>query len=273
MAQDSTITINPSKRSDLEFDVIIQGMDDISNIPLVRFVMTSESLECDCSFRCKKIEGEKHKWIAKLPVLSHIKENTLSFHVEVIIDGYYFEPAGGLATLVADPVVKFQPTVGKPTVSTSFTVKQTDEEVSVVESGATSDLGQIAPTTALLKPEYDPDFEEGNVKIQDAPKFDQLVDTTRLSDVGTPTVPGPGAKNEPQDDGKTDDENNAFDARTIADSIVRTVRGKTVAPTGRGSLLRRDQQGNAVVAGLDTPATALAKATNATRVKEILKST
>jgi hypothetical protein len=166
---ESSIKINPAKNSELEFDVIIQGMDDI-NIPIVKFVISSQADLCDYAFRCKRVDGEKNKWVAKLPALLHIKESSLKFHVEVIIDGYYFEPAQGDVLLVTDPTVKFQPSVSKPTVTTSFTVKQESvlekeedsgdlvedmqEELTLPEHNSNSEhIANSVPTEAFV---YDP---------------------------------------------------------------------------------------------------------------------
>lgn len=239
---------------------MIQGMDDM-NVPVVRFVITSEAAQCDYSFSCKRVEGEKNKWCAKLPALLHVKESTVKFHVEVIVDGYYFEPAQGSVTLVTDPTVKFTPSVSKPTVTTSFTVRQEPDEKKDEEDEEIT--GQYAPTNALLKPEFPP--PETHV----ANKDDEHVDYSKIDAISSEVVPGEGDPYPPRapDEGDEDD----FDPRRVAESIVRKTFGSGAAkPATQGTLFKRDKDGKTVIEGLDSPAGKAEKALKAAKVREIL---
>lgn len=292
MSDATTIKINPAKNSDLEFDVMIQGIDDI-NIPAVRFVITSEVAQCDYAFRCKRVEGEKYKWVASLPALEHVKESTVPFHVEVIVDGYYFEPAQGTVILVTDPTVKFQPSVSKPTVTTSFVVKQSEDKP--VETAKDTNLSgkqaeedeqvnaqysnNISPSNTLLTPEEEP--TKSSVKTAQATKDDQSIDHTRLSDLGSSVTPGETTDPEPQrgnnypsgEEGDEGDERE-FNPKRIAESIVRkTVGGSAQRPQTQGTLFQRDKAGNIQVKGIDTPNAKATKAANAQKVKDILGNT
>lgn len=263
---DPTIKINPTKPCELEFDVTIQGLEDTTK-PVVRFVLSS-SEGFDCSFPCQP--SDDSKWVAKMPPMHHLKDNSVPFRVEVIVDGYYFEPAQGTAYLVTDPSVKFQPTVSKPTVSTSFTVKQEgeskrDKKVEEAASAATI-TGQYAPTNDLLKPEEEP--KQGSVKTAQAEKDDQNIDHTRLSDISSSVLPGETTDPEPVP-GREDDED-VFDPKKIAENIVRKTVGKVEKPTAPGKLFKRGKDGRPVVAGLDTPAEKIEKVNKAAKVKEIL---
>lgn len=277
MSDATTITINPTKNSDLEFDVMIQGLDG-GELPVVKFVITSEAAGCDYAFRCSKVEGEdaKNRWLAKLPALQHIKENSVKFHVEVIVEGYYFEPAQGTVTLISDPSVKFQPTVSKPTVTTSFTVRQEpDKEEPKKEPVKTDDkeeedeeiTGQYAPTNALLKPEFPP--PQSHVKAGQGD--DDAIDMDDLADhvvPGETTDPEPQKGNNVADEGDEDD----FDPKRVAENIVRsTFGGQLTRPSKPGSLFGRRADGSPIVEGLDTPAEKVAKANKAAKVREILK--
>lgn len=263
MSDSSTIKINPAKNSDLEFEVMIQGIDD-TNIPSVKFVITSEADQCDYAFKCKRIDGEKFKWIAKLPALTHVKESTVPFHVEVVVDGYYFEPAQGNVILVTDPSVKFQPLVSKPTVTTSFTVKQEEDKPKKVDESEIT--GQYAPTNGLLTPEEDP--MHSSVKTADAMKNDEHINHARIEDISSSVLPGETTDPEPQVGNNEEEE---FDPRRVADTIVKSTFGSVKKPETRGTLFARDKSGKPVVKGLDTPANKAAKAANAAKVKEILK--
>lgn len=279
MSDPTTIKINPAKNSDLEFDVLIQGMDH-TELPTVKFAITSEASQCDYVFYCTKMEGDdvKNRWLAKLPALLHIKESTVKFHVEVIIDGYYFEPALGTVILVTDPSVKFQPNVTKPTVTTSFVVRQDDDppeetpkKKAVKEaSGGGEITGQFAPTNDLLKPEFPP--PESHVKTPNAEKDDQAIDMKKLA---SHVLPGETTDPEPQEGNNVadqpDDEED-FDARRVAEEIVRKTLGPSMSrPTTQGSLFKRRADGSAIVEGLDTPAEKAAKVSKAQKVKDILK--
>jgi hypothetical protein len=281
MSDATTITINPAKNSDLEFDVMIQGLDNVDP-PIVKFVITSESAGCDYAFRCKRVEGEdtKHRWLAKLPALQHIKESSVKFHVEVIVEGYYFEPAQGSVTLINDPAVKFQPSVSKPKVTTSFTVRQDEDEKPAKKdvkeaSGGGEITGQYAPTNGLLKPEFPP--PQSHVKVGQAEKDDEHIDHTKLDDIASHVVPGETTDPEPQHgnnvaDEVLDDEVNDFDPKRVAEDIVRNTFGTGLTrPQKPGSLFGRRADGSAIVEGLDTPAEKIAKAAKATKVREILK--
>lgn len=236
MSDATTIKINPGKNSDLEFDVMIQGLDQ-ADLPIVKFVITSEAAGCDYAFRCVKVDAAddqtaKHRWLAKLPALAHIKENQVKFHVEVIVDGYYFEAAAGFVTLVTDPSVKFQPSVSKPTVTTSFTVKQDIEEQSPPIDAV---IQTVDPQVAAIEPEEPLAF---------------AVDSDAVAD---------------------GHEDPTFDPRTVAESIIRsTIGGSVERPAVPGSFFKRRSDGSPIVNGIDTPSERAAKKLNAEKVREIL---
>lgn len=270
-----TIKINPAKASDIEFEVSVQG-SEVSEPPIVRFVMNG----CDeylCTFECTKVDGAK--WSAKIPPLTHFTKTTVPFHVEVIVDGYYFEPAEGTVQLVTNPSVKFQPTTNaKPTVTTSFTVKQEEDEKpkakKVAEAAGTATItGQFAPTNGLLKPEEEP--MQGSVKTAQATKDDEHIDHTRLDDISSSVQPGETTDPEPQrgnnlPSGEEGDEDE-FDPKRIAEDIVgRTIGGLVQKPTTQGTLFKRGKDGKAMIEGIESPASRAEKAAKAAKVREIL---
>lgn len=255
-----TIKINPSKPCELEFDVTIQGSDEEK--PVVRFVM-SGCEGYDCMFPCEHIEGSK--WRANLPVLTHFTKPTVHFRVEVIIDGYYFEPADGTVQMMTDPSVKVSSKSSKPKVATSFTVKQRDDKKPVEEaSGGGEVTAQYAPTNRLLTPEYEP--PQGSVKTAQAEKDDQQIDLEKLASIASSVTPGEST--DPTPDVDLED----FDPKSVAEAIVKNTVGGVQRPTRKGSLFERDSEGRPVVRGLDKPHTKALKQANAAKVKQILGS-
>ena len=289
----NSIQINPKKPSELEFEVLIQGIDK-SNIPAVRFVVMSDT--GDLSFNCVKVEGEKDKWLAKIPALSHIKTDAAQFRVEVIVDDYFFTPAEGEITFITTPKVKFAAkNTPKPTVTASFTVKQSEDEKPEPEkkdkkkvtedlqettSGGGEITGRYAPTNALLKPEEDPTENgrmRGNTSVND-----EYTDKDRLSldtaeDLGSSITPNNGARAYQQEDGKPrkgkimPSEEEEFNPKKIADEIMKDTIGKTKNPTTKGTLFKRDVSGKAIIKGLDSAKTIQTLKDNAKKVKDILK--
>lgn len=274
---DPTIKLNPSRPADIEFEVSVQGSDDTK--PIVRIVMDG----CDeykCMFECQHVEGSK--WTVKVPPLKHFSRTTVPFCVEVIVDGYFFQPAEGVVQLIEDPQVMFQPSASaKPAVTASFTVKQGDkqeEDEQVSRMVAPQYGGELSATNALLRPEYDPSREQGTVKNSDAEKRDQ---TINMDDLASHVKPGETTDPEPQkglvpeidavgDEGDEED----FDPKRVAESIVMSTVGRIQPPTTKGSLFQRDPvTGKAIVRGIESPVQKAQKAEKAAKVREILQRT
>lgn len=256
MADEATISLNPSKPSELDFEVTIQGLDDDEQ-PLVRFVVIGESSNYDHSFRCTKIEDEKHGWSVKLPVLDHIEGESAPFRVEVIVDGYYFEPAQGDIAFIKKPDIKIgKKKATRPTVTTSFKVKQDDEAVE--EAAAGEITGQPQITNTLLVPEEEP-LQGGPVR----PQEDENIDHEKLRDVASSVTPGQG----------TDDSGMAaaFDPKSAAQAIVARTIGKVQRPEKQGSLFNR-RDGRTAIPGLEDADTKAKQQAKASKVKEILGS-
>lgn len=270
---DPTIKLNPAKPSELEFDVSVQGTDDGAP-PIVRFVMSLDAAY-DCVFPCHKMDGVK--WQAKLPALTDTKLSTVPFKIEVIVDGYFFEPAQGTVILVTDPSIKITPAVSKPSVTTSFTVRQDppgkSEEDEQVGMPVAQYGGELSPTNQLLRPEFDPAREQGNVKIGNASVYDQLVDKTKIEDISSSVTPGETTDPEPQHGNNVADEGDEeiFDPRRVAETIVhQTLGAGMIKPEKPGTLFKRDRSGKAVIDGIESPEVRAAKAKKAQRVRDIL---
>ena len=270
MSEENTIRLNPSKASTLEFDVMISGLENI--IPIVRFVVQNVKDDVDWVVKCSKLEGSK--WQASFPAFDSLKLNTCKFYVEVIVDEYYFTPANGEIIFINSPDVSFKPKAGiKPSVTTSFTVKQEGEDEvekkvpvvkkkkKVTEASAGDITGQYAPNNSLLKPEEDPAVTQSRAKTAQAELDDQYIDKSRLDSITDDVIPGDGISY-PQDDGKDDeyeDEDDyneelvtyEYDPKKVAEDILASTIGKAKIPTQRGSLFKRDSDGKILVPGLE----------------------
>jgi len=177
---DALIRVNNTKECELEFDVTIQGIsvDSPENAAQVRLVITNVH-GGDLAFKCERRADSTTKWFVKLPPLPMLSSttNAHAFHMEVIIDGYYFEPAAGNLILLKDPEVSVSNT-SKPKVTANIRQSSQEDQTSEKEkkqedpvdtkdakedkkdekveeraAQAAGNLdGQSAPTTALLTP-------------------------------------------------------------------------------------------------------------------------
>lgn len=248
-----SIKINPSKNAELEFEVVVKGSNDNSP-PDVRFVI--EDTSYDRLFKCTRTKKD-NQWQVKLPILHDLSDESYTFRVEVVVDGYFFTPATGSMALIRDPDVKFTSPSTPPSVTTSFTVKQVEDGSTKVEEavGGPDVTGQYAPTNQLLTPEYEP--PSTHVEVPD--------EETQLSDLGRP-VPGQSPVGEPEGDTE-------FDPRSVAERIIQDNVGRVRAPEKKGSLFARDKAGKPIIKGIDSPDLAKAKQEKSNRVRDILKTT
>ena len=89
------VTIDNTKEQQLELEITVQGVDQTKETK-VCFVIESEGM--DFGFKAEK--GESDTWVVNLPKLPMLERTTYDYKVVVISDGYYFEPASGIATVV-----------------------------------------------------------------------------------------------------------------------------------------------------------------------------
>lgn len=249
------IKINPSKSSTLEFEVTVSGVDNI--LPKVRFVIKKVQDGVDWCVECKKLDN--NKWEAKFPSFS-TKSSSTQFNIEVIVDEYFFIPAEGTINFITAPDVSFAKQPAKPTVSTSFVVKQDNDPIpkktKIKEaSGGGEVTGQYAPTNSLLVPEEDPSYTYSRAKTAQAEVYDQYIDRDKVfrddienddRDFFGDMTPGQGYQY-PQPDNKKE-----FDARDIAGNIIKQTIGNNIKTNSKpGSLFKRDHNGNIHIPGLE----------------------
>lgn len=95
------LQLNCSHPAEFEFDVQVQGLNpDV--VPDVRFII-SLPLYSLC-FACFRLAPTK--WKAMIPALPDVfTEVSYPFAVEVIADGYHFQPAAGTIVVISNPKV------------------------------------------------------------------------------------------------------------------------------------------------------------------------
>ena len=150
-----TLQLNSSRPAEFEFDVQVQGIS-LEAAPQVRFAIMAPLYAF--TFPCDRVSDTK--WKVCLPAL----EGTLSeahypFRVEVIADGYYFEPAAGTVAIVTNPKVA----VGqnRPTAAAYITppVQEPEPvavEVPVVPEASVTLLQQVERVQSEPEPEVEP---------------------------------------------------------------------------------------------------------------------
>ena len=95
------LQLNSSHPAEFEFDVQVQGLNPAA-VPDVRFVI-SLPLFALC-FACSRLSPTK--WKVTIPVLEGVfTEVSYPFAVEVIADGYHFQPAAGTIVVISNPKV------------------------------------------------------------------------------------------------------------------------------------------------------------------------
>lgn len=247
MASSSIVKADPSSPTTIEFDISIEGAGlKRKNDAEVRFILHTGQ-DGDRMFVCKNTS--ESLWSVSLPALKDFNKKTLKYTIEVIVDGYFFEAADGDVIVDAEPKAKATPTKAKK-----------EKEVVTEASGGPDVTGQFAPTNDLLKPEYEP--PASHAKAPGTEKDNELVQKKKLSDLGKVTP------REGTEDSDIDDE---YDPRQVAADLIKSKFGKMQKPAVKGSLFKRDEQGNAIV---ETAADRLkVKEERSAKVKEILKST
>lgn len=229
------ININIAKEAKLEFEVHIQGTDD--DDMSVRMILKDADVGCDLSFACNHVEDST--WTVTFPPLASIlKQSSYPFVLEVVVDGYYFDPANGTINCMAAPTVDMSAKKRKkPSVKAAFTVKQDDAEP--VREGVSGENPETAsPTNALLTPEAPPPDTEPPTRAELAKQ----------------------AEAEKQEE---------FDPSEVANQIIRKKMGKVAAPAEKGFLFNR-AEGKAHVEGLETKDTKRIKEERAAKVRDIL---
>lgn len=254
MSSISIVTLDPSNPTTLEFDISIEGagLRNKSSAE-VRFVLHAGKAGSRM-FECKNTA--ESKWSVTIPVVKELDKKVLTYTVEVIVDGYFFKAGSGDVVISTNP--KAVAVVAKP----KKDAKDSAEHETINEaSGGGEVTGQYAPTNDLLAPEYEP--PSSHAKAPGTEKDDELIDTKKLSNLGR-VLPG---------EGTADTDIDTYNPRDVAANIVKNALGKVKRPSTKGTLFKRDGDGNVVVEGILTHDQKRAREEKSARVREILKTT
>lgn len=236
MSDDNTLRINKDKETTLDFQVQIDGADDILSKTIVKIVIDIDS-KFALSFLADHTESDN--WRVTIPVIPKdvLGDGSYDMRVEVIIDNYYFVPAKGKVTSLSEPTVTFGEAPKK--------AKEKIEERVSTGAGSADDMS--APTNALLKPEIKP--KENATKLSAKTQKSPEDEHTNLSKIASEVVPGEGEPYAPD-----------FNPQDVAEKIVLDAlgikpgeRAKLVKQAGKGFLFKKDANGKPVVEGLDNP--------------------
>lgn len=101
---DQVAIIRNHKDSHISFDLDVQGVDATEGM-MVRFCFRVDGVIY--SFDCNR--GDDKKFHCVVPPLKHIARTTYPAWIEVIVDGYFFQPMTGVVNITADPLVNVNP--------------------------------------------------------------------------------------------------------------------------------------------------------------------
>ena len=155
-------TINQHKENYFNFDMTVDGLnaDDAD----VRFVIKYKP-DLSLVFPCEHESGSR--WTVDMPPVPMLDATAYNFVIEVVIDGYYFEPFRGLLNVVGTPEVY----VSKP--EQTSTKKRTPLEVKAPGSGdrikgREKGIEQIARET-MAKAEKKVEKEDKKETVEETP--------------------------------------------------------------------------------------------------------
>ena len=116
---DNLVTITNIKENDIEFNVDVQGNknEEIN----VTFIIEAKDMEI--GFPAKKIDD---KWCVTIPPLPFLEKTGYNFHINVVVDGYLFEPLRGMVNVVGTHEV-YTTTPKNVTISSTVPDNSSDE--------------------------------------------------------------------------------------------------------------------------------------------------
>lgn len=91
---DNIVSIRHQKENVLEFELTIEGVE--GKDPIVKLVIQGNSI----SLGFGATKKEKTTWQVKIPKLSILEKTAYPFHIEVLVDGYYFEAFKGTVNVL-----------------------------------------------------------------------------------------------------------------------------------------------------------------------------
>lgn len=155
MADNNNININSSKPSEFDFNIHVQGIetDNPNTDTKVRFVICNTELNMDLAFPCIPADqADSTLWKVKFPQFDKLlKQSSYQFHVEVVVDGYYFEPAEGTLIFVGSPKIDINKTSKVKESVVEIKQESTPVQEQVIESPPTEkDTRSVVQETEVV---------------------------------------------------------------------------------------------------------------------------
>jgi len=97
---DTTVSITNSRETELQFDISVEGVD-VTTME-ARFVIEADGVQY--AFKCTQGD-EAAKWVVLIPAMPHLNHGEYDFHIEIITNGYYFNPYHGKVKVTPEPTV------------------------------------------------------------------------------------------------------------------------------------------------------------------------
>jgi len=174
---DNLVTISNKKDNVLEFDVDVQGID--TNDMTVRFIIEASGMEL--GFDSKK--QSERKWSVEIPALSMLDTTAYPFHIDIIVDGYYFEPLRGSVNVVGThEVYASKPenvtlSPGKPKLDDIIKSSKVSKEPLKDEEVKTQEIPVVKPNRKfIMQPLKVKDGKELFKTLTDIPKPERKTD-------------------------------------------------------------------------------------------------
>lgn len=149
---DNIVRINNKKDSELSFEVTIQGITAETPDDLLKCRFVVEGSSFDIALPCHRVPETENRWAVVVPPLPFLKGDTHGFRLELVVDGYFFEPAAGNLIFVSEPEVNMAPSA-KPKVTATFITADVEPEEKDDEKEETPEKKEEKPVEKEEKKE------------------------------------------------------------------------------------------------------------------------
>lgn len=267
------VKLSTVEKTSITFEVAIEGVEQHKNLPVVvHFVIEKVSDAFDASFAAVQSPTEPHLWTVDFPAMSILDKDSYSFHVDVIVDNYFFEAAKGRVDVVNEKIDDEEkvPEVVVNMFDDASHDKKADDKLKAkknVKEDFTAATTVPGPNNALLVSEPDP----AKPKPQ-KDSADEKIDLKRLFSFGSKSTPGTSPaqlpqpeteipavikkqvsvkKEQPVVNATEESAMPTFDPKQTAQDIIKQNIGRASPPTVKGRLLKRSAAtGKPIVPGL-----------------------
>lgn len=196
---DSTLKVIKDKKSKIEFEVKIDGADDLAAKTHARLIVHADKNYC-LTLEAKRDDGDM--WCIDVPANLQLDVGEYKVVLEVIVDNYLFESARGFLEVITEPQV-------------DMTKKKEKKKIIEHSSAGSVNGGQPYVGTTLLKPEFDPTVPDGTTKkskVQKSPEDEHV----KIDDLADEVIPG---------EGEDYTQRGTFNAKDVAKRAILDVLG------------------------------------------------